>query len=379
MNLISIYDLLEKAIQAGASDLLIKAGTTPAMRVDGHVYPTDRPVVTSGETEALAQDIIYTSSRDHLLQLGTVERVEKEAGKLNAEATMAKLRSLEEIDLVFTVPDMVRVRANLYLQQGSVAIALRIIPLQPRTLDELNLPPVLKDCVSKPQGLIIVTGPTGSGKSTTLAGLIEHINTTRAANVVTIEDPIEYVFTDKKSMIQQREVGSDTKSFSAALRAVLRQSPDVIMVGEMRDPETMEVALTAAEVGHLVLSTLHTSGAPQTIERILNSFSSEKRPQIAAQIGGGILCVASQKLVIKAGGHGRVPAVEVMTGSPTVRRYIETGELGPLTETMREGTHFGMQTFNMHLAALVNANTISVDTAVGASPDAAELRQMLRK
>ncbi|HEY3266345.1 MAG TPA: PilT/PilU family type 4a pilus ATPase [Armatimonadota bacterium] len=377
--MISIHDLLESAIQHRASDLILKAGAPPMMRVDGRVVPTQREAMTSEDTEALAESIIYTSSRDHLLRIRNPQARAEEADQLNAESMLARLREQEEIDLVFTIPDLVRVRANIYLQQATVATALRIIPLRPRSLDELNLPPVLRDLVARPQGLILVTGPTGSGKSTTLAGLIQQINSTRAANVVTIEDPIEYVFEDKMSMIQQREIGQDTRSFGAALRSVLRQSPDVIMVGEMRDPATIEVALTAAEVGHLVLSTLHTSGAPQTVDRIMNSFPTEKRQQIAAQIAGGLLCVASQRLVPRASGVGRVPAVEVMTGSPTVKRQIETGDIGTLAESIREGAHFGMQSFNMSLAFLADRGVISADTAIANSPDQAELRPMLRR
>jgi twitching motility protein PilT len=237
----------------------------------------------------------------------------------------------------------------------------------------------LREAAGRPQGLIVVTGPTGSGKSTTLAGIIEEINNTRAANIVTVEDPIEYVFTDKKSMIQQREIGQDTRSFNTALRSVLRQSPEVIMLGEMRDPETIEVALTAAEVGHLVLTTLHTTGAPQTVERIMNSFPAEKRQQIRTQIAGGLLCIASQRLVPRAEGVGRIPAVEVMTGSPTVKRQIESGETATLGETIREGTHFGMQSFNASLVALANAGAVTAETALAASPDAAELRQLLNR
>ncbi|MES4793361.1 MAG: hypothetical protein C4321_10650, partial [Chloroflexota bacterium] len=196
----------------------------------------------------------------------------------DAEDRLRELREKEELDLVFTVPSLVRVRCNLFLQRGSIAAALRIIPLRPYTIEELGLPAVLKDMVSQPQGLIIVTGPTGSGKSTTLAAMIDHINSARATNIVTVEDPIEYVFEDKKSVVHQREVGRDTRSFSAALRSVLRQSPDVIMIGEMRDPETMSVALTAAEMGHLVLSTMHTTNAPTTVDRLLASFPPYQKP-----------------------------------------------------------------------------------------------------
>jgi len=375
----SIHDLLEIAIRNRASDLLLKAGSPPMIRVDGRIVPTERGPVDADETEALAQSIIYTSTRDHLLKAANPTAMVDESNQLGAEGMLARLHDQEEIDVVFTIPNLVRVRANLYLQHGTVAAALRIIPLKPATLDQLNLPPILKEAAARPQGLIVVTGPTGSGKSTTLAGIIEEINNTRAANIVTVEDPIEYVFADNKSMIQQREIGQDTRSFGTALRSVLRQSPDVIMIGEMRDPETIEVALTAAEVGHLVLTTLHTTGAPQTVERILNSFPAERRPQIAAQIAGGLLCVASQRLIPRAEGTGRIPAVEVMTGSPTIRRQIEAGETSTLADTVREGAHFGMQTFNVSLAGLANSGAIRPETALAASPDPAELRPLLKR
>lgn len=375
----SIHDLLEIAIQQRASDLLLKAGSPPMIRVDGRILPAGADVITPDETEALAQSIIYASTRDHLLKVANPVATLDENNQLGAEGMLARLHDQEEVDVVFSIPGLVRVRANLYLQQGTVAAALRIIPLKPGTLDQLNLPPILKEAAARPQGLIVVTGPTGSGKSTTLAGIIQEINTTRAANIVTVEDPIEYVFSDNRAMIQQREIGQDTRSFNTALRSVLRQSPDVIMIGEMRDPETIEVALTAAEVGHLVLTTLHTTGAPQTVERILNSFPAEKRPQIATQIAGGLLCVASQRLIPRAGGTGRIPAVEVMTGSPTVKRQIEAGETATLMESIREGAHFGMQTFNVSLAGLANRGAITPEAAVSASPDAAELRQLLSR
>lgn len=376
--MISIYDILESAIKNRASDVLLKVGAPPVLRIDGRIVPTEGERMTAEDTEELAQNIIYTSSRDHLLKISNQAFSPEAADHLSAEALLSRLHDQEEVDLVFSIPNLVRVRANLYLQQGTVAAALRIIPLQPGSLEELNLPPVLQEIANRPQGLVLVTGPTGSGKSTTLAALINHINTTRSANIVTVEDPIEYVFTDKKSMIQQREIGQDTRSFGHALRSVLRQSPDVIMIGEMRDTETIEVALTAAEVGHLVLTTLHTTGAPQTIDRIMNGFPAEKRQQISAQIAGGLLCVASQRLMPRAAGIGRIPVVEVMTASPTVKHQIETMDMSPLIDHIRESAHFGMQTFNMSYASLVNSGAITREVALENSPDAAELRQMIR-
>ncbi len=373
----SIHELLEIAIAEKASDLLIKAGSAPALRVDGHLKSTDLEPLTPQDSDELVHSIINSSIRDWLLQAGS-ETAGKPTGEEMMEKKLETLHNMEEIDLVFTIDRLARVRANVFLQRNTVGAALRIIPLTPYTIEELHLPPILQNWVSQPQGLIIITGPTGSGKSTTVAAMIDYINTSRRCHVVTIEDPIEYVFEDKESVIEQREVGGDTKSYASALRSVLRQTPDVIMIGEMRDAETMSVAITAGEVGHLVITTLHTTSAPATVDRILNSFPPYQQPQIAAQLSASLLGITSQRLVHGAGGSARLPAVEVMTGSPTVKKLIEEIQTPELYAAIRDGQHFGMNTINQALEKLCSEKQISVDEAILHAGNPGELRQMLR-
>jgi twitching motility protein PilT len=367
----SIHDLLEAAIKAKASDLIIKVGSPPILRVNGRIQLMDLPPVTAEEARELGTSIRISAARDHLLRFG---------GMPDAELEAASVESLvDEEDLVFTIPGLVRVRGNVYLQQGTVAASLRIIPLTPYTIDELELPATLKTLCTLKSGLILVTGPTGSGKSTTLAAMIEHINRERRVNIVTIEDPIEYVFEDKLAVIQQREVGKDTRSFTSALTAVMRQSPDVIMVGEMRDVEAMEATLTAAEVGHLVMSTLHTTSAPAAIDRIINAVPPHHKPQVTTQLASSLAGVIAQRLVNRADGSGRIAAVEIMTGSPTVCKLIEEGNTGDLPATIREGGHYGMISMNQSLAQLVSSGKITVEEAIENSPNVTELRQLLRQ
>jgi twitching motility protein PilT len=375
----SIHDLLEIALKRRASDLVLKAGAPPSMRVDGRMESTDLDVLTPHHTRELAYSIIYSATRDHLLQYPDGEPGHDDGEVEDAEACMRELHQKSELDVVFTIPRMARIRANLFLQRGTVGAALRIIPLHPYTIDELSLPPVLKEMAVQPQGLIIVTGPTGSGKTTTLAAVIEEINRKRPCNIFTIEDPIEYVFTDKKSVVHQREVGTDTRSFHAALRSVTRQTPDVIAIGEMRDAETMDVAMTAAEIGHLVITTLHTVSAAATVDRIINSFPQHLQRQVSAQLAASLLCVTSQRLVRRSSGQGRIPAVEVMTNSPTVRKQIEEGDTGELYASIREGQHFGMNTMNQALEKLYQAKQITYDEAMQFAGNATELKQMLRR
>jgi twitching motility protein PilT len=272
------------------------------------------------------------------------------------------------------------VRANVFLQRTTLAAALRIIPLQPPTLEQLGLPAGVKDLCGQREGLILVTGPTGCGKSTTLAAMLDQINGTRACNIVTIEDPIEYVFEDKMGVLLQREVGRDTRSYESALKSVLRETPDVIMIGEMRDVETMRVALLAAEMGHLVFSTLHTSSAVATVDRIINAFPPHEKPRIRTELAAVLTGVLSQRLIRKADGPGRVVAVEVMThASPTVRKQIDEGNSAELYAAIRDGGHFGMNTMNQALEKLYQAKLISHDDAIANAGNVAELRQMLRR
>lgn len=374
----SIHDLLEVALKRRASDLVLKAGAPPAMRVDGQMERTDFEPLTASDTREFAYSIIYSATRDYLLQYPDLNPNEDNALE-DAEARMKELQDSNELDLVFSIPRMARIRANLFLQRGCVGATLRIIPLHPYTIEELSLPPVLKEMAQQPQGLIIITGPTGSGKTTTMAALIEEINRTRRANIFTIEEPIEYIFKDRKSVIHQREVGSDTVSFASALRSVTRQTPDVIIIGEMRDAETMDVAMTAAEIGHLVITTLHTVSASATIDRIINSFPQYLHRQVSAQLAASLLCITSQRLVPRVSGVGRLPAVEVLTNSPTVRKQIEEGETNDLYASIREGHHFGMNTMNEALEKLYQTQQITYETAMQFAGNAPELKQRLRR
>jgi twitching motility protein PilT len=375
--MVSIHDLLDIAIKERASDLLIKAAGPPALRVDGQIVLTQLPPLSSEETEELAQSIIYSASRDYLLRFHGAGPELKELDV--AGAKMRELQEKEELDLVFTIPDLVRVRVNLFLQRSTIAAAIRIIPLKPLSIEELGLPTVIKDLCSLSQGLILVTGPTGSGKSTTLAAMLDQVNAARQANLVTVEDPIEYVFQDRKSVILQREVGRDTRSYDAALRSVLRQTPDVIMIGEMRDVETMRVALTAAEMGHLLFSTLHTNSAGATVDRIVNAFPPHEKAQVRAQLATALAGVISQRLIRRASGPGRVVAVEIMTNSPTVRKQIDDGNSAELYAAIREGGHFGMNTMNQSLEKLYQSKLITYDDAIANAGNLTELRHMLRR
>jgi len=372
-----IHDLLELAIQAKASDLVVKVGSPPVLRVNGVVQPMELPPVTPRDAEELGAELRLAAARDRILRHGPADS--DALSILEAPAALEAHELLDEMDLVFTIPDLVRVRGSVYLQQGTVACSLRIIPLHPPTLDECGLPSSLRDLTERRGGLILVTGPTGSGKSTTLAALIEHINCTRRANIITIEDPIEYVFQDKQSVIQQREVGTDTRSFTASLAAVVRQTPDVIMVGEMRGLDAMEATLTAAEVGHLVMSTLHTTSAAAAVDRIINAFPPHNKPQVITQLATSLVGVIALRLVNRADGTGRVAAVEVMTGSPSVCKLIEEGNTGDLPMVIRDGSHYGMISMNQSLVRLVSSETVTIEEATLHSPNPTELRQLLRQ
>jgi len=376
--MINIHELLELAIRHRASDLLLKAGSPPALRIDGTVVATKLPVMDAGGMEELAQSIIYSASRDYLLRFNLPGKDSPDIPSM-ADAQLQALSEKEEVDIVFTIPNLIRVRANLFLQQSTVAAALRIIPLRPFSVEELNLPPILRELADARQGLILVTGPTGSGKSTTMASLIDHINSTRHGNIITVEDPIEYVIDDKHCVVYQREVGRDTRSFAAGLRSVLRQSPDVIMLGEMRDAETMAVAMGAAEMGHLVLSTIHTTSASATVDRIINAFAPHERAQVRSQLSSVLTGVVSQRLLRRAGGAGRVPAVEIMINTPSVKKHIDEGNHAEIYSILREGRHFGMNTMNQSLERLVQAKLISTEDALNNAGNIQELRQMLRQ
>jgi twitching motility protein PilT len=284
-----------------------------------------------------------------------------------------------ERDLAFTIAGLARFRCNVYQEQGTMALLLRIIPLQVMSTEELNLPKQVLEFTTPHQGLLLVTGPTGSGKSTSLASLIDIINSTRRCHIVTIEDPIEFVHNSKKAIISQREVGIDTDSFYDAMKYVVRQSPDVILIGEMRDPETMRVALTASETGHLVYSTLHTTSAADTIERIVSIFPPHEKNQICLRLATSLLGVISQKLVPRADGTGRVAAVEIMMNTPTVSKLIEEGRTGQLYSAINEGGYWGMQTMNQGLVKYWRSGVISLEDALAYAGNMTELKQLTRK
>ena len=349
-----LEQLCRFAVDSQASDLFIKAESPPALRVHGRIVPTDLPNLTNEDTKALAHSIM-------------------------TEEQIQAFEDYHELDLAFTLADVARFRCNVYVQRGSYAMVLRIVPLEIKEIEELGLPKVLEEMSKPKQGLVLVTGPTGCGKSTTLAAMIDLINRTRYCNVVTIEDPIEFVHDDKLAVASQREVGIDTESFYDAMKFVVRESPDVILIGEMRDAETMRVALTASETGHLVFSTVHTTSAADTVERIVSIFPPHEKSQICLRLSTSLLGIVSQKLVPRADGTGRVPAVEVMMNTPTVAKLIEEGRSSQIYSAMNEGGYWGMQTMNQSLVKYWRAGVISEEDALTFAGNLTELKQMLRR
>ena len=337
-------------VALGASDLHIKAGIPPLARLHGLLTPLDVPAPTPREMEEVAQQVLTPMQRD-------------------------LFETTREVDFAFGVAGLARFRANFFVQRGSVSMVFRHVPTEIRPLEELGLPPVVEQLATKPRGLIFITGTVGSGKSTTLAAMIHKINTTLPMNIITIEDPIEFLHRDMRALIQQREIGSDTASFHEALRHILRQDPDVIMIGEIRDRETMEIALTAADTGHLVLSTLHTIDATQTVNRVISFFEPHQHQEIRYLLASTLVAVVSQRLIRAADGASRVAAVEVMVATGTIREYIKDAEKSPLIrQAIQEGVvQYGMQTFDQALMKLVQDNRISRDEALRASSSPHEL------
>lgn len=330
---------LRVGLEHGASDVHVTVGAPPMMRVDGELLPMPgRDVLRAEDTLELVQEL------------------------LDAEM-QAVLRERGECDFSYELPEGERFRVQAFRRLGDLALAVRVIPRRLPTAEELGLSPVILSFGERRQGLFLVTGPTGSGKSTTLACLLERINRTSRRRILTLEDPVEYVHVHQQSLIDQREVGRDTRSFADGLRAALRQDPDVILVGEMRDLETIATAVTAAETGHLVLATLHTSDAPQTIDRILDVFPAEGQRQIRAQLASVLLGVVSQRLLPKSGGGGRVAVQEILVNTPGVANLIRTEKSHQLRTAMQTGKAHGMQTFDMHLQELVSKGVIDADTA----------------
>lgn len=350
----NLNDILGMALKSNTSDIHLKAGLPPVFRIDGNLRPLPKaPRMTAESVRSMCEGIM------------------NERQKAGFEETC-------EIDLAYGVPGLGRFRVNIFSQRNSVSAVFRAIPYKIATLDELLLPPVLKKIVMEQRGLVLVTGATGSGKSTTLAALIDHLNSTRTAHVVTIEDPIEYLHRDRKCIINQREVGFDTTGFAPALKSSLRQDPDVILVGEMRDVETAETALAAAETGHLVLSTLHTIDAPETITRIVSMFPPHQQRHIRLQLAGVLKGVISQRLIPRAEGKGRVAAVEVMVSTARVRDMIDDQEkTAQLKDAIAQGyTSYGMQTFDQALMSLVKQEVITFEEALrqSSNPDDFKLK-----
>ncbi|HXV20118.1 MAG TPA: type IV pilus twitching motility protein PilT [Desulfuromonadales bacterium] len=349
-----LNDILSVALKARASDIHLKAGLPPIFRIDGALRPLPKaPRIGPDLTEKIAHDIM--SERQRL-----------------------RFAEVHEVDLAYGVPGLGRFRVNAFSQRGSISLVFRAIPIEIKGVDELLLPPVLKKLALEERGLVLVTGATGSGKSTTLAALIDYINTNRTAHVVTIEDPIEYLHRDKKSIINQREVGFDTEGFEIALKSALRQDPDVILVGEMRDYETIETALLAAETGHLVLSTVHTIDATETINRIVSVFPPHQQRQIRLQLSAVLKGIVSQRLVPRADGKGRVPAIEVMVSTARTRELIDDKDkTKQLREAIQQGfTAYGMQTFDQSLMGLLKRQLITFDEALrqSSNPDDFKLK-----
>jgi twitching motility protein PilT len=345
--------ILEITLKEQASDLHLTVGQPPVLRISGKLFPLIREEKLTPEA---AKNLAFL-----LMNESQIERFLEE----------------KDIDFSYNFEDKARFRVNVFFQRGYVSAALRLIPSKIRTIEELNLPPILHEFTKPHQGFVLICGPSSHGKSTTLAALIDEINRTRPDHIITIEDPIEYVFEDQRSIVDQREVGQDALSFSRALRAALREDPDVIMVGEMRDPETMAIAITAAETGHLVFATLHTNSAAQTIHRIVDSFPPEHQNQIRAQLSGSLLGIISQRLIPRIKG-GLIPACEVMISTPAIANLIRENKIHEIPSVIETSLELGMITLDRSLADLVKRGEISIENALNYSLNPVELRMLLK-
>ncbi|EDM81512.1 twitching motility protein [Plesiocystis pacifica SIR-1] len=353
MAQVNLHQLLKAMLEQGATDLHVTMNSPPMLRLDGRLVPLRTPPFSADDSRTLCYSILSDKQK---------HRFEESL----------------ELDLSFGVKGLARFRANLYMQKGAVAGAFRLIPYEIRTFETLGLPEIVRELARKPRGLVLVTGPTGSGKSTTLAAMLDMINKTRREHIITLEDPIEYIHNHQKCLVNQREIGADSDSFSNALKSILRQDPDVVLIGEMRDPETISAALTVAETGHLTFGTLHTNSALQTINRIIDVFPPHQQSQIRAQLSfvlEGVLC---QALLPKKGG-GRALSLEVMVPTPAIRNLMREDKVHQIYSQMQvgQGEH-GMQTFNQSLAELVLNGTIERDIALKRSSQPQELISMLK-
>jgi len=350
----NLHQLLKLMVDKGSSDLHLTVGSPPQLRIDGHLAPVKAAPLTGTDCRQLCYSVLTDAQRQ-------------------------KFEESNELDASFSVKGLSRFRANIFMQRGAVSGVFRQIPFKIQGFDELGLPTVLEDFSKKRRGLVLVTGPTGSGKSTTLAAMIDKINVEKPYHILTIEDPIEFLHPHKRGIVNQREVGADTGGFKTALRYVLRQDPDVVLIGEMRDLETIEAALSIAETGHLCLATLHTNGAIQTINRIIDVFPPHQQDQVRAQLSFVLEGICSQQLIPRAGTTGRVMAMEVLVMTPAIRNLIREDKLHQVYSQMQVGqTKYGMTTMNQTLFSLLQRRLISLDEALGRSTDIDELKTMLR-
>ncbi|RDW16343.1 type IV pili twitching motility protein PilT [Oceanobacillus arenosus] len=334
----TIEELLEQAYAKGASDLHITVGSKPIFRINGELIPQGETILTNEDTENMAKAIIKDADWDRFIDIG-------------------------ELDFSYMIENVSRFRVNTYHQRQKIGIVARVIPSQIPSIEQLGMPLILKDLAKKPQGLILVTGPTGSGKSTTLAAMIDYINQSSAKHVITLEDPIEYEHQHLKSIVNQREVGIDTGSFANGLRAALRQDPDIILVGEMRDYETISTAITAAETGHLVFATLHTSSAAQTIDRIIDVFPPFQQPQIRIQLASVLEGIISQRLLRRADGSGRIAATEILINLPSVANLIRNEKVDQITNILQTSRAAGMHTLEMSVKELLDSGILTFGDA----------------
>ena len=353
--MLDLHAALTTLVRAEGSDLHLKVPALPLMRVHGRLRPLPgAEPLTGADTEAVLRDVLHDQHK------------------------LAEFATGHEVDFAYEVAGLARFRVSAFRQRGEISLVLRAVPLAVRTIEQLELPAAIRTLAEQERGIVLVTGTTGSGKSTTLAAMVDHINRTASKHVVTIEDPIEFLHTDRESVISQREVGTDTASFRAAMRRVLRSDPDVLLVGEMRDDETVQTALSAAETGHLVLSTLHTVDATETVNRIIDFFPPHQHGQARAMLAATLRGVVSQRLVPSADGEGRVACCEVLTATGRVRDMIlDPAQTGRLHEVVAEGEFYGMQTFDQALIGHVRAGRVAVDDAMRAATSPHDFKLML--